>query len=76
MFASVNRRTDALTDGHRLDSHPITVELKFRTRRSEIYRCDYLMSFMKGDRLTLELEQYFKMYLFSLHVQLYHNFGF
>ena len=27
---------------------------------SEIYLCDYLMSFMKGDRLTLDLEYYFK----------------
>ena len=40
-----------------------------------MYWCDYLMSFMKGDRLTLDLEQYFKTYVFSLHVQYYHNFG-
>ena len=33
---------------------------------SEIYWCDKLMSFMKGDRLTLDLEQYFKIYLFYL----------
>ena len=31
---------------------------------SEIYSCDYLMSFMKRDGLTLDLEQYFKIYLF------------
>ena len=42
---------------------------------SEIYWCDYLMSFMKGDRLTLDLGQYFKIYFFSLHLQ-YHNLGF
>ena len=28
-----------------------------------------LCSFMKGDRLTLDLGQYFKIYIFSLHVQ-------
>ena len=27
--------------------------------------CDQRMSFMTGDRLTLDLEQYFKIYLFS-----------
>ena len=43
MFESVNRRTDTLTDGRRLESHPInspcepSVELKCGTRRSEIY---------------------------------------
>ena len=64
MFESVNMRTDALKDGRRLESHPInspcepsSVELKCGTRRSEIYWCDYLMSFMKGGRLTLNLEQ-------------------
>ena len=66
MLDSVNRRTDALTDGRRLESHSINSPC---TRRSEIYWCYYPMSFMKGGRLTLDLEQYFKIYLFSLHVQ-------
>ena len=39
-------------------------KLKSGTRGSEIYWCDYIMSFMKGDRLTLDLGQYIRFTVF------------
>ena len=60
MFESVNSRTDALTGGRHHESHPISSPCE-----PSAYWRYYLMSFMKGDRLTLDLEHYFKIYLFS-----------
>ena len=57
MFESVNRRAGTLTDGRHLEYHLRafgSVELKCGVRGSEIYWYAYLMSFMKGDRLTLD----------------------